>query len=65
MLPIRMFNEIGYCTRVKHSMLKISYGEVIIAKVYKLCALHILKGANVVLYSLSSSSEDFHEENKL
>lgn len=59
-----MFNDLSYCNRVKHVVLKISQDEVIIAKWSKICGVHILEGSNIVVHSLSAS-EDFHDKNKL
>lgn len=59
-----MFNDLGYYIRVEHVMLKISHGEVSIAKWSKICGLYILEGSNVVVHS-SSASEYFRDKNKL
>lgn len=59
-----MFDDIGYCTRFEHGVLKISHGEVIIDKGSKICFLYILECLNFVVHS-SSTSEYFHEKNTL
>src|SRR3954470_16835809 len=64
LLFISMFHDLGYCTRVEHDVLKISHGEVIIAKWYKIYDLYILEDSNVVFHS-SLPSENFHDNNKL
>lgn len=64
LLSVSMFDDLRYCTRFKHGVLKISHGEVIIAKGYKTYRLYILEGFNVVVNS-SSASEDFHEKKTL
>lgn len=51
LLSISMFDDLDYCTRVEHVVLKISHGEVIIAKKFKICNLYILEYSNVVVHS--------------
>lgn len=42
LLCISMFDYLGYCTKVKHGVLKISHDGLIIVKGYKICVLYIL-----------------------
>lgn len=62
LLSIRMFDDLDYCIRIEHEVLKISHGEVIITKGYKICGLYILEASNVAV-DLSSASEDFYDKN--
>lgn len=64
LLSISVFYYLGYFTRVKHMVLKIFHGDVIIAEGSKIYNLYILEDSNVVVHS-SSFSEDFHNKNKL
>lgn len=64
LLSISMFDDIEYCTRVEHGVLKISHGEVIIDKRFKIRDLCILEDYNVTVHS-SSSTEYFHDNKKL
>ena len=59
-----MFDDLGYCTRVEHKVLKISHDGVIMDKWSKICWLYILEGFNVFVHS-SSHNEDFHDKNNL
>lgn len=59
-----MYDVLGYCTNIEHEVLKILYGEAIIVKGSKRRDFYILEGSNVVDNS-SSTSEDFHDKNKL
>lgn len=45
LLSIRMFDDIDYCTRFEHEMLKIFHGGFIMAKWSKMCGLCILDGS--------------------
>ena len=64
LLSISMFDDLGYCTRVEHGVLKISRDELIIAKGSKICGLYILEGSNVVIHS-SLTSGGFHDKEEL
>lgn len=59
-----MFDDLEYCIRVEHRVLKISHNEVIITKWSKVCELYILEGSNFVFHS-SSYSEKIHDKNKI
>ena len=43
LLSISMFDDLGYCTRVEHEVLKISHDKLIIAKGSKICGQYILE----------------------
>ncbi|CAK8533702.1 unnamed protein product [Lathyrus sativus] len=59
-----MFDDLGYCTRVQHGVLKILHDELIIAKGSKICGLYILEGSNVIINS-SLTSGGFHDKEEL
>lgn len=61
LLSISMFDDLCYYTRFVHEVLKVSHGEMIIAKGSKIYDLYILEGSNFVVHS-SSASEEFHEK---
>lgn len=43
-----MFDDIDFCFRVKHEVLKILHSALIVAKVSKICGLYSLYGSNVI-----------------
>ena len=59
-----MFDDLCYCTRVEHGVLKISHDELIIDKGSKICGLYNLEGSNVISHS-SLTSGGFHDKYKL
>ena len=54
-LSISMFDDLGYCTRAEHGVLKIPPDELIIVKGSKIYGLYILEGSNVISHSSLTS----------
>lgn len=58
LLFISMFNDLGYCKRVEHEVLKTSNGGLNMKKWYKKCKLGILDDSNIIGHA-SLTSEYF------
>jgi len=46
-----MFHGLVYCTGIKHGMMKILHGALIIAKGTKMCGWYILDGLTIIVHA--------------
>ena len=64
LLSISMFDVLGYFTKIKHGMLKISSGSLILVKGTKMNGLYILD-CSIVIALASMASQTPHDKIKL
>lgn len=61
---IRMFDDLGKCTKFEYRVFKSLHGRFIMAKLSKMCGLYILDGSIIIVHA-SLASKEFHDKNKL
>lgn len=54
-----MFENLGFATKIEHGMLKISNGNLVIAKGMKRNGLHILEGSTVIAQAVVASQSHY------